>query len=64
MMNEETKGIHLCAVCGGDCGDAHNCNVCGKHVHPFCGKAKEEDEGYGGKMICKNCLPCDEDFGE
>ena len=42
-----------CNVCHGDC-TSHHCISCKKLCHPFCGKPI--DEGYGGGVICDNCL--------
>ena len=51
------EDVHSCCVCADECGGGHKCDKCRKALHPFCGEGEEEDEGYGGRIICHNCLP-------
>ena len=45
-----------CCVCTREVGGAHKCKKCKKAVHVICGVGDEEEEGYGQKVICNNCL--------
>ena len=50
-----SESMSMCSVCGGHC-ESHHCSSCKKLCHPFCGKGGEEEEGYGGEVICFPCL--------
>ena len=45
-----------CCVCNNAVGDAHQCTTCKKYVHVICGEPADEEEGYGQKINCSNCL--------
>ncbi|KAF5284999.1 hypothetical protein FQR65_LT02311 [Abscondita terminalis] len=47
-----------CSGCGDEyVGGSHSCRLCGHPCHAFCGTSNEEDEGYGGQVICFTCSP-------
>ena len=51
------KKCDVCWVCkAGNVGQAHQCVMCKRYVHAFCGKPAEGyEEGYGQKVVCSHC---------
>ena len=45
----------VCHVCKNEVGSAHQCVICDRYIHLFCGIGQNE-EGYGQKAVCKHCV--------
>ncbi len=49
-----TKDYTVCGGCGREAGPVHKCDMCSRHMHPFCGRTIGE-EGYGAHVRCPAC---------
>ena len=52
--NTLDKDTSICGGCGTEAGPVHKCDICFRHMHPFCGRTIGE-EGYGAPVRCPRC---------
>jgi len=54
LQEKILSSLTICGGCGDEAGPVHRCDMCFRHMHPFCGRTIGE-EGYGAPVRCPGC---------